>query len=328
MSVSRGEARHAGPPPAVAGEGGRVARAARGMQVTPLWRRACGGTHMCGPALPRRWLSAGRGQGGHSCRASCTGRAGLAAIATRRWRHTHVRPGAGPRPVVARKGGRVGRAARGVQVLPRSRRASGGTHMCGPALALGRPWPGRAVASRELHGVCRSRRDHDAPMAARTCAAWRWPSAGRGRGGRSRRASCTGRAGHAAMATRQWRHAHVRPGAGPRPAVGGEGCRVARAAGHAAIATRRWLHMHVRPFACWHPSRPSGCPDGQHHDDGMILGMKNKKMWTHCDPDSWSHTWKASLYFCLLMRRSMTESFLSSSSSSIIIVSVSESPEK
>jgi hypothetical protein len=141
-----------------------------------------------------RWPSAGRGRGGRSRRASCKGHAGHAAMATRLWRHAHVRPGAAP------------------------------------ALALGRPWPGRALLSGELHGACRSCRDRDAPMAAHTCAARRWPSAGRGQEGRPRRASCKGRAGLAAIATRQWRHAHVRPGAGSRPAVAGEGGRVARAA--------------------------------------------------------------------------------------------------
>ena len=141
--------------------------------------------------------------------------------------------------------------------------------MCGPALTLRWPWPGRAVASCELHGACKSRHDRDTlmaahagealrwpsagrgrggtvasrelreacptrcdgdtPVAAHACAALRWPSAGRGRGGQLRRASCTGHVRLAAMVTLLWQHTHVLPGAGPPPAVAGEGGRVARA---------------------------------------------------------------------------------------------------
>ena len=112
------------PQSAVAAGGGRVARAARGVQVchngvTPMAAHTC---------AARRLSSAGRGWGGQSRRTSCTGHAGLAAIATRRWRHTRVLPGAGSPPAVAGEGSRIVRAARGVQVSQRSRRANGGTH--------------------------------------------------------------------------------------------------------------------------------------------------------------------------------------------------------
>jgi hypothetical protein len=46
-------------------------------------------------------------------RASCTGRARLAAMVTLLWWHTHVRPGAGPMSAVAGEGGSVARAAIG-----------------------------------------------------------------------------------------------------------------------------------------------------------------------------------------------------------------------
>ena len=95
--------------------------------------------------------SACRGWGGRSRRASGTERARLAAIATRRRRHTHVLPGAGPPPAVAGEGGCVARAARCVLVSLRSRRVGGGTPMCRPRQALHRPWLGRAVVSRERH---------------------------------------------------------------------------------------------------------------------------------------------------------------------------------
>jgi hypothetical protein len=217
------------------GRGGRSRRAScAGRAGPPQRRHANGSTHMCGPApvLRRPWLgravasrkphgacrsrsngdapmathtcaalrwhSAGCGRGGRSRRASRTGRAGLAAMATCRWRHTHVLPGAGPLPAVTGEGGRAARAARGVQVSQRSRRADGGKHMCGPAQALRWPWPGRAVAPREPHGACRSRSDGNAPMVAHTCA----------------------------------------PGAGPPPAVAGKGGRVARAARGVQVSPR------------------------------------------------------------------------------------------
>jgi hypothetical protein len=111
------------------------------------WRCAAGSTRMCGRggaitsrerhgACPARddgdgplaahacaaWrrpssASASRGRGGAipSREAGCARRA---AMVTGRWRHTHVRPGAGPPPAVA-KGGLSRRARRGV---PDSRR--------------------------------------------------------------------------------------------------------------------------------------------------------------------------------------------------------------
>jgi hypothetical protein len=129
--------------------------------------------------------SACRGWGGRSRRASGTLRARLAAIATRRRRHTHVLPGVGPPPAVA----------------------------------------GRAVASRERHGACLSRCNRDASAVAHSCAAPGRPFIGRGWGGRSRYASGTVRACLAAIALRRWRHTCVPPGAGPPPAVDGEGGR-------------------------------------------------------------------------------------------------------
>jgi hypothetical protein len=51
----------AGPPLVVAGEGNRVTRAARGVQVSLLSLRADGGTHMCGPAQALRRGSLPRG---------------------------------------------------------------------------------------------------------------------------------------------------------------------------------------------------------------------------------------------------------------------------
>jgi hypothetical protein len=153
----------AGPPPAVAGEGGRVARAAQCVLVS-LRSRLVSGTWCClavrpsasaagegdcrartaldvpvshecdAPAVShvvwpccaalrqRGWghvQPVGRGRGGRSSRVRCAGCTGLAVMATRRWRHTDVRPG-GPPPAVAGEGGRVARDARGVQVLPRS----------------------------------------------------------------------------------------------------------------------------------------------------------------------------------------------------------------
>ena len=316
--------------------GGRSCRAScTTVQVSPRARRAGGGTHMCGPAQAlRRPLP-----GSAILSRELHSRAGIAAIAMRRWRHTHVRSGAGPPPAVAGEGDLVARAAQpcrsrryrdapvaahicaarcrptagrdrrlggwsrrasctAVQVSPLSRRAGGGTHMCGPALALRRPLPGGGGRSARAAQPCRSRRragedemsvarpgptrarlgptragpggrftraaqpcrsrresrDRDAPVAAHICAARRWPSTGRCRKGRSLHASCTAvqvsqrsrragggthmcgpaqalrrplperavasrelhsRAGLAAIATRRWRHTHVRPGAGP-----------------------------------------------------------------------------------------------------------------
>jgi hypothetical protein len=159
----------------------------------------------------RRLPSVGRGRGGRSRRASCAGRAGL----------------------------------------PQRRHANGSTHMCCPAPVLRRPWLGRAVASHELHGACRSSRDRDAPMATHTCAARRWLSAGCGRGGQSHRASCTGRAGLAAMAACRRLYTHVLPGADPPGRNLGGQSRSAGRAGLAAIATRQWRHTltHVLPCA-------------------------------------------------------------------------------
>ena len=176
------------PPPAVAGEGSRVARVAQCVLVSLRSQRASG-TRCCLAVLPpagaagkgecraqtaldvpvshecdapaewhmvwpccaalrqRGWghvQSAGRGRGGRTRQVRHTGCAGLAVMATRWWRHTHVRPVAGP-------------------------------------------------------------------------------PAGRGRGGRSRRARGTRRAGLAAMAARRWRHTQVWPGSGPPSAVAGEG---------------------------------------------------------------------------------------------------------
>ena len=79
-----------------------------------------------------RGPSTGRGWGGQSRRASGTVCACVAAITSRRWRHTHVPPGAGPPPAVAGECGRVARAARCVIVSLRSRRADGGTRMRRP----------------------------------------------------------------------------------------------------------------------------------------------------------------------------------------------------
>ena len=45
----------------------------------------------------------------------------------------------------------------------------GGSHVGRPVLALRRPQPGRADATRERHGACLSHRELDAPLAAHTC---------------------------------------------------------------------------------------------------------------------------------------------------------------
>jgi hypothetical protein len=94
-------------------------------------------------------------------------RARTAAIARRRWRHTHGPPGA----------------------LPPPERAGGG-----------------AVATSGRHRSCSSQRGRDAPLAAHTWAARRAPSSSDGWGGRSRRAGGAARARPAAIATRRWRH--------------------------------------------------------------------------------------------------------------------------
>jgi hypothetical protein len=122
---------------------GRVARAARCVLVSLRSRRAGVGTHVCHPgrALRLPWLgreiasrelhgacssrcdrdapaaahacaarcgpSAGRGWGGRLRRAGGTVCSCLAAIATRRRRHTHVPPQAGPPSAVAGEGGGV-----------------------------------------------------------------------------------------------------------------------------------------------------------------------------------------------------------------------------
>ncbi len=83
-------------------------------------------------------------------RAGCTARARPAAIATRRWRHTHGPRGALPPPAPAGEGGRV-------------------------------------APSRGRHSACSSRSARDAPPAAHTWAARRTPSASAGRGGQARR---------------------------------------------------------------------------------------------------------------------------------------------
>jgi hypothetical protein len=127
------------PPPAPAGEGGRVAKAAQRVLLPPRSRRAAGGTQephgAAGRALRQRRLgraaasrgrrsacssrrdrdappaantwaargasSACAGWGGRSHRAGGTARARPAAIATRRLRHTHGPFGALPPPATA-----------------------------------------------------------------------------------------------------------------------------------------------------------------------------------------------------------------------------------
>ena len=171
-------------PPASYDRSGRSRRAScTAVQVSPRSRRAGGGTHMCSPALAlRRPLPGG---GGRSARAAqpCRSqrRAGEDEMSVARPGPTRARLG----PTRAGPGGRFTRAAQpcrsrrdrdapvaahtcaalrrpsagrcrrgrsyrasctAVQVSPRSRRAGGGTHMCGPALALFTPCcdPGRA----------------------------------------------------------------------------------------------------------------------------------------------------------------------------------------
>ena len=249
------------------GRGGQSRRAScAGRAGPPQRRHANGSTHMCGPApvLRRPWLgravasrkphgacrsrsngdapmathtcaalrwhSAGCGRGGRSRRASRTGRAGLAAMATCRWRHTHVLPGAGPLPAVTGEGGRAARAARACRSR-RDRDAPMAANTCaggaGSPLAVAGEG-GRAA--RAARGVQVSQRWQRAYGCTHMCAR-RWPSAGCGWEGRSRRASRTGRAGLAAIATCRWLHTKMQSCAGPPPAVGGEG-------GHVALAAR------------------------------------------------------------------------------------------
>lgn len=59
------------PPPAAAGEGGRVAREALGVQVSLQWQRAGGGTRRCGPALALRRLWPGRADALREMRLAC-----------------------------------------------------------------------------------------------------------------------------------------------------------------------------------------------------------------------------------------------------------------
>ncbi len=88
------------------GRGGRSRRArgkvTRGEQVSHRWQRAVGGIHMCGQALALCRRLPGRAVASRERHR----RAGLAAVAPRGWRHTQVRPGAGPLPAVARECGR------------------------------------------------------------------------------------------------------------------------------------------------------------------------------------------------------------------------------
>jgi hypothetical protein len=154
--------------------------------------------HAC---AARRRPSAGRGQGGAitSREAGC---ARLAAMVTGRWRHTHVRPGAGPQPTVAEG------------VL--SRRASG---------------MGRARSAAMVTGLWRHK--HVRPGAG--------PQPAVAEGGLSRRASGMGRARLAAMVTGLWRHTHVQLGAGPPappPAVAEGG--LSHCARRGVPDSRRW----------------------------------------------------------------------------------------
>jgi hypothetical protein len=84
------------------------------------------------------------------------------------------------RPAACRcRRGKLRRASTtGWLVSQRSRRADGGVRVCRTAQALRWQLQGMAVASHELHTVCSSRCDRDAPVAAHPCAAQRRPSVG------------------------------------------------------------------------------------------------------------------------------------------------------
>ncbi len=98
------------------GRGGRTRQVRRRMCRSRRDGDALVAAHAC---AARCCPPAGCGRGGRSRRARGTGRAGLTAMAARRWRHTRVWPGSGPPSAVAGEGGRVTRDARGVQVLQR-----------------------------------------------------------------------------------------------------------------------------------------------------------------------------------------------------------------
>ncbi len=215
-------------PPAPAGRGRRVTRAAQRVLVPPRSPHAAGVTHLGRVA-----------KGG-------TARARPAAIATRRRRHTHGPHGARPPPAPAGECRRIVLAAHHMLGPPRSRRAAAGTHMGGSALALHqrwkrsvrdrtasalrRRWLGRGVATHRRHSACPTRRDRDAPRAARTWAARRAPSVSAGWGGPSRRAGGTARACPVEITMRRRLRTHGPPGAHPPRVPAEEGSRVARAA--------------------------------------------------------------------------------------------------
>jgi hypothetical protein len=181
------------PPPAPAGEGGRVAPS-RG------WHSACSSRRdRDAPLAAHTWAarrapSASAGRGGRSRRGGCTARARPAAIATRRRRYTHGPRGACPPPSPAGGGWShrsVARAAQHVLVPPRLRRAGCSTHMGRTARALRQRRLERAVVLWGRHSAFTSRRDRDAPAAAHTWTARRALSASAGWGGRPRCAGGT-----------------------------------------------------------------------------------------------------------------------------------------
>ncbi len=164
---------------------------------SPRSRRAAGGSHL----RREKPLSASRGRGGRSRRASGTGgSACLAAIATHSLRHALVPPGVGPLP--ARTGGNIASRERHppcssrrnleAQLVACSRAAR-----CGPPLAkaveggrvarAARPCSSRCdryalLASHTCAARCLSRCDRYALLASHTCAARCWPPlAGPGR---------------------------------------------------------------------------------------------------------------------------------------------------
>jgi hypothetical protein len=113
--------------------------------------------HACAAWRRPSGASASRGRGG-AITLREAGCARLAAMVTGRWRHTHVRPGAGPPPAVAegglsRRASGMGRARRAAMVTGLWRH----THMCGPVQALRRfprPQPrGGYHVARSARGV-------------------------------------------------------------------------------------------------------------------------------------------------------------------------------
>ena len=157
------------------GRGGTVAsRERHGACSSRCDRDSRLGAHTCAARCgPSAGLSRG-GAGSH--RASGTGRARLAAIATRSCGHTHAPPDADPLPVRAGEGRVASRERHGACSSRRDRDSQLGAHTCaarcGPSAGLGRE--GR-VSMRERHGACQSRSDWTSDWGTYVCRQMRFP---------------------------------------------------------------------------------------------------------------------------------------------------------